>query len=93
MTGSATPNWSTRLRSTSTACDSAPDVSTVPVTALVSPLAALATSALVSISTRNATPPFKSRPSLILPEASRCNRFRMNVVGSVSFVALNKKYF
>jgi hypothetical protein len=47
----------------------------------------------VSISTRNAVPPCKSRPSLILPEASRCSWFRMKVVGSASFDAvMNVKY-
>ena len=68
MTGSATPNWSTRLRSTSTACDNAPAVSCEEATAFVS---LVLVNELMSILTRNAVPPCKSRPSLILPEASR----------------------
>ena len=70
MTGSATPNWSTRLRNTSTACDNAPLMSGAAKLRSCRTVSALA-SAFVSISTRNDVPPCKSRPSLILPEASR----------------------
>src|ERR1043166_5418099 len=73
MTGSATPNLSTRRRRTSTACDKA-----APVSLWLSPL--------VSIFMRKEVPPCKSKPRWILPIASQpvqnCGG-RVNLVGSL----------